>query len=77
MSQAVNYRLYIYTSLQSSVSREAVMSQISLCLRDGKPPFAQESACPVTMHIHILNADGMVSSLTVGSEHLERQTYVV
>ena len=34
-----------HTSLHTSVSRESVMSWISLCLRDGKPPFAQESAC--------------------------------
>ena len=46
----------VHISLHTSVSREAVISRISLCLTDEKPPFLQDSACSTSKllpHSHL------------------------
>ena len=48
----------MHTSLHTSVRRLAMRSRISLCLMQGKPPLAHESACPTVKLLPQSHLDG-------------------
>ena len=78
------YTLYnsgsLYTSLHTFVSKLAVgPCKISLCVIEGNPPLAHESACSTVKLLppsHFLMAVWMVTSHITGPMHHERLTYV-
>ena len=58
-SDVVGCRLgSMHTSLHTSVRRLAVRSRISLCLMEGKPPLAHESACSTVKLLPQSHLDG-------------------
>ena len=66
----------MHMSLQISVSKLVVMSLISLCRMEGKPPLEHDKACSTENFVPQTQAEGlmMVASCSEEPRHFEKHS---